>query len=88
VVTDYHVRFTEKAIKDLGRLDKPVAQRILDKIKWLALNMEVANPEPLQHGLKGKCKLRVGDWRVVYELEVRERELAVLYIDHRSRVYK
>ncbi len=88
MVSPFHVEFTPKSIQDLSRLDKPVAQRILDKIKWLSQNMEIASPEPLSYGLKGKWKLRVGDWRVVYSMDETVRSMVILYVDHRSKVYK
>jgi mRNA interferase RelE/StbE len=88
VVSPFHVEFTPKAVHDFSRLDKPIAQRILDKIKWLSQNLDIANPEPLSHDLKGKWKLRVGDWRVVYTLDERVRSMVILYVDHRSKVYK
>jgi len=35
------VEFTEAAQSDLARLDKPIAQRVLKKLRWLAENFEV-----------------------------------------------
>ena len=41
------IEWNEDAIKDLAKLDKPVAQRILKKIDWLSRNFEKVTPEPL-----------------------------------------
>jgi mRNA-degrading endonuclease RelE of RelBE toxin-antitoxin system len=41
------VEFTESAQNDLARLDKPIAQRVLKKLRWLAENFEVVTPEVL-----------------------------------------
>ena len=65
----YRVELTRQAEKDLLGLEKPVARRIADKITFLSENIEHIVPEPLSGAFKGKCKLRVGDWRVVYEVE-------------------
>ena len=62
----YEVTFTVEAEDDLSRLSKPVTQRILKKIKWLAENFETITPEPLTGEFKGLYKLRTGDYRTLY----------------------
>jgi len=71
--------------KDIPRLDKVIASRIR-----LAIESKLtARPElygvPLRATLKKFWKLRVGDWRIVYE--IKQREVRVLAIAHRSEVY-
>jgi mRNA interferase RelE/StbE len=63
------IEWTERAIKDLEKLDKVVAQRVLKKITWFSKNFEQLVSEPLSAGFKGTYKLRVGDWRVVYTVQ-------------------
>lgn len=82
----YQVKFRDEAIDDLSRLDKPVAQRILDKTKWLAENFDSITPERLSGEFKELYKLRVGDWRVGYTAH--GDIITVHIIDHRSRIYK
>lgn len=43
----YHVEFTPTATDDLARLNKPIAQRILSKIRWLVENFPALTPESL-----------------------------------------
>ena len=38
MVTTFSVEFTDEAADDLGEITKTVAQRILDKIRWLSSN--------------------------------------------------
>jgi len=80
------VEFTSKALEDLARLDRQVAQWILKKIRWLSENLDQVNPEPLTGKLKGVYKLRVGDWRTLYTLE--GKKLIVHAVRHRRKVYK
>lgn len=56
-----NVQFRLQAITDLERLDQVIAQRILDKIKWLTQNFDSTIPQALTGDLKGFFKLRVGD---------------------------
>jgi mRNA interferase RelE/StbE len=60
----YQVEFTEGAAADLARLDKPIAQRVLRRLRWLAENLEAITPEALTGQWQEVFKLRVGDYRV------------------------
>lgn len=64
----YRVRILDAATKDLARLDKPVGRCIAERINWLAVNLDKIKPLPLTGDLAGLYKLRVGDYRVVYEI--------------------
>ncbi|MBI4288863.1 MAG: type II toxin-antitoxin system RelE/ParE family toxin [Chloroflexi bacterium] len=88
MVTTYRVDFSPEAETSLGRLDKQIAQRVLDRIKWLSLHVEDVNHKALTGRLRGAFKLRVGDYRVVYELKHKNSILTIRLIGHRSEVYK
>mgnify|MGYP001558984194 CR=1 FL=1 len=82
------VVFTREAEHDLRRLGREVASRIVSKIIWQAEHFAEQIPQPLGAGFRGFFKLRVGDWRVVYEIEHTAGLLVVHLIDHRSRIYE
>jgi mRNA interferase RelE/StbE len=84
----YKVEFTLQAEEDLSRLDKTIAQNIAHKIDWLSQNIDNIIPAPLRGKFKGKYKLRVGDWRVVYSFENSNQIITVYAVRHRSEVYK
>lgn len=52
-----HVVFTPTAEEDLARLNKPIAQRVLTKIRWLADNFHTLTPIPLTGQWEGVHKL-------------------------------
>jgi mRNA interferase RelE/StbE len=87
LVGNFKVEFSREALSSLSRLDKHVAQRILDRIKWLNLHIENVNHKALTGNLKGAFKLRVGDYRVVYELKYKASILVIRLVAHRSEVY-
>ena len=87
MVKTYHVDFSPEAETSLSRLDKQIAQRVLDRIKWLSLHVEDVNHKALAGSLRGAFKLRVGDYRVVYELKHKDTILTIRFIGHRSEVY-
>ena len=49
-------------------LDKIIAQRILAKLRWISDNFSAITPVRLHGELRDLYKLRIGDWRVVYEV--------------------
>lgn len=84
----FRVRILDAAAKELKALDRPVADRIVQRLRWLAGSVENTDPEPLKRQLKGMFKLRVGDYRVIYELLRGERTILVHLIGHRSKIYR
>lgn len=81
-----NIEWTESAIRDLKKLDKPIVLRTLAKITWFSSNSERAIPEPLAGGFRGTFKLRVGDWRVVYALE--GKTVVIQFVGHRREIYR
>jgi len=43
----FAVRLTDHAVDDLHRLDRQVAQRAVEKLRWLGANFEAVQPEAL-----------------------------------------
>jgi len=84
----YGVEFRPAAVDELRKLDKAVAQRILRRLKWLAENFDTLTPEALTAELKGLFKLRVGSYRVIYEINRKDRLLIVHLVGHRRDIYK
>ncbi len=84
----YKIDFTPQAEEDLTRLDKTIAQNIANKLGWLSQNIESIIPAPLKGKFKGKYKLRVGDWRVIYSFESATQIITIYAVSHRREVYK
>ena len=87
-MTEYLIVFMPQATDDLRRLDKPVAQRIIHKLKWLSQNFNDLTHERLTGELKGFCKLRVGSYRVIYTANQEEHLLVIHLIGHRRDIYR
>ena len=49
----YSLEWMPEAGDDLGGLDKPVAQRVLNKLRWLTENFDAITPEPLTGDMEG-----------------------------------
>jgi len=81
-------RILKGAGRELERLDPAVARRIVDRIRWLAGNIENVKPEPLKGDLAGFFKLREGDYRVIYEILRKEHLVVIHSVGHRSTIYE
>ena len=84
----FRVEFTRQAEEDILRLDKSVAQLIVNKIDRLSQSTEKIVPTPLKGKFKGKYKLRAGDWRIIYSIENSVQVITVYAVRHRREVYK
>jgi len=83
----YTVTFARSARKELQVLPERVATRILDKIESLSTDPRPVGSRKLQ-GSAGLWRLRVGDSRVIYEIDDKERIVDISMVRHRREVYK
>jgi mRNA interferase RelE/StbE len=81
-------RILDTAARELANLDRKVARRITARINWLADNWHDLKPEALSGDLVGLFKLRVGDYRIIYEVLEAEGVLVIHAIGHRRDVYR
>ena len=86
-MADYRVVFARSARKELQNLDPPVARRILKQVEALASDPRPAGVLKLE-GVSDLWRLRVGEWRVVYQISDRGRLVDVIAVRHRSDAYR
>lgn len=81
----YTVIFDEEAIDFLNKLPQEVKIRIFDKIISTK-----ENPFRFFERLAGRSdyKLRVGDYRVIAEINQGNKKIIVVMIGHRKNIYK
>jgi len=81
----YSLIFDDKALDFLASLEKGLRERIYSK-----LEDSKENPRHFFTRLAGRddYKLRIGDYRVVADINETEKRIEVTLIDHRKRVYK
>lgn len=83
----YVVQYDPKALKELAKLDKSVARRIVRAVDTLKATPRPSKSRPLV-GYPDLWRLRVGDYRVVYTIKDAELVILALRIAHRSGVYR
>ena len=73
--------------KDLKRLSRDVAERVSTKVDSLATDPFPADSKKLK-GHERLYRIRVGAYRVVYEVDTEVRVIALTYARHRRDVYR
>ncbi len=82
----YQVLLTNEAEKQLKSLDSRYQKALAQGLKRLAQNPRVG--APLRREFKGKYKLRVSRYRIIYEFNYEKKIIWILTIDHRKDVYR
>lgn len=85
----FHVEFTENAKKQMKRMDKHTASLLLG---WVRKNLEGC-VDPRQHGKglvanrTGQWRYRVGDYRIIAEIEDAKVVILIVSVGHRKDIY-
>ena len=73
-----------KAAKELEKIENTTKARIVERLRDLKDNPERVG-KVLRHS--NFWSLRVGDYRAIYEIDRTRRQVIVLFIGHRKKVY-
>jgi mRNA interferase RelE/StbE len=89
MASPWTIEFSSSAAKELLRLERSTRERILESLEWLSSRPRsaVLDIKRLQAALP-LYRLRVGDYRVVYELVDRRLVVYVVRVRHRKDVYR
>ncbi len=82
----HEVKLSKRALRELESLDMVMKRRVVLKLEELAEDPFPRGVVKLQ-GRDGVYRVRVGDYRILYEVVATERMVLVDKIDHRSGVY-
>lgn len=82
----YSIKIKQSAAKSLARIDRPERERIIQRIDQLAENPGAGSV--LKGEFSGLRRIRIGTYRVVYEVRDAELVVLVVRIGHRREVYR
>ena len=82
----YKISLTSRAEKDLKRLERSTKNRVVTSISNLAEEPRPAGCRKIQSE-EGVWRIRVGDWRVAYIIDVSKQEIMIIRIAHRREFY-
>jgi mRNA interferase RelE/StbE len=86
-VTSYRVALTASADKELQRLPSTVIGRTLRSLEQLTVTPRPSGCKKVKGG-DNEWRIRVGDYRIVYEIDDAARTVDVTRIAHRREVYE
>ena len=82
------IEYTETSRKQLTKLDKTMQKRILDYMDEVGhLENPRSRGKALVDNMRGLWRYRVGDYRVICEIQDSKIIIAVLKIGHRKNIY-
>jgi mRNA interferase RelE/StbE len=84
----YKIVFTAQAAKSLQRMPRKTTNLIREKLAQIANDPFASVPNATKLQGRAGYRLRVGDWRVIYEINKTEVVIIVLKIAPRGEVYR
>ena len=85
----WRAELSPRALKQLRKLDKPTARRIIEYLREISSGEDPrARGKGLTGNLAGLWRYRVGNYRIIASIEDDELLILAMNIDHRSRIYR
>lgn len=81
----YKIFIERHAERDLDALEQKTRKRIIARLLLLQQNPHLGAKKII--GSKSAWRIRVGDWRVIYEINDKKKEVKIYRIKHRSKAY-
>ncbi len=86
-MASYEIQWKHSAEKDLRGIDRQYIPRIIEAIESLS-----DNPFPPQHcklhGSESSYRIRIGDYRVIYQVDSEKKLVVVYHVRHRKDAYR
>jgi mRNA interferase RelE/StbE len=83
----YEIRFQPSVEKDLRKLTAENCNRVMVRVEVLA-NDPLPSQAVKLKGTEGLYRVRVGDYRIIYEVDSGSNFILIHYIRHRRDVYR
>jgi len=83
----YQIEWKPSALRELKRLDRQIVSRIVGAVDTLSINPFSSGIKKL-HGGERSYRMRVGDYRVIYEVFSGRLVVEVIRVRHRKDVYR
>lgn len=84
----YSVTYAADVTKILARLPRNLVKRIIERIEDVAADPYQGRPNVTKLQGRDGYRLRMGDWRVIYDLDDGNQVMIVLVIGPRGQVYR
>jgi mRNA interferase RelE/StbE len=82
----FNISYSNRSKKFLNKADKVLVKRLIEKIEKLRENPIIHDTKTVE-GSKSLFRVRVGDYRILYEVDYKNNLIGIIKIDKRPRVY-
>lgn len=86
-VRAYDVEFAPSAARSFAKLERRIQRRIAQRVEELVYTPRPRGSEKLR-GTADRYRLRVGDYRIIYDIEDDALVILILRVGHRRDVYR
>jgi len=84
----FKILLSPKAAKDIKKLERQVLSKVDKALLSLAKNPYPLGIKILQDIKLPQCRIRVGDYRILYDVFNKDRTIYIIRIGHRKDVYR
>lgn len=85
---EYSINITERAKKDFRKLNAEIRVKLINDVLLLKTNRKSKNIKMLVGPNIPKYRLRVGDYRVLFDVIDSQKEILIIRAGHRKDIYK
>jgi len=86
-VDSYKILWKRSAEKDLERIEPKHVLRIIEVVESLSVNPFPPDCRKLR-GVERIYRIRVGDYRVIYQVDIKAKIVVIYYVRHRRKAYR
>jgi len=84
----WSISYVKSAVDDIAELDGSAKRIVKKTIEEKLMVDPLKFGKPLRRSLSGLFKLRVGDYRIIYQVKENEVIVVVVKVGHRREVYE
>jgi len=82
----FTICYSRRSTNFLKKADKVLVKRLIEKIEKLRKDPIIHDTKTVE-GSKGVFRVRVGDYRILYEVDYKNNLIGIVKIDKRPKVY-
>lgn len=84
----YHLVYTRQAARSLLKAPRHIAKKVREELALIAADPFAGHPNVTRLQNRPGYRFRIGDWRVIYEVQKEQVMILVLKIAPRGEVYR
>ncbi|MDM1545230.1 type II toxin-antitoxin system RelE/ParE family toxin [Ignatzschineria indica] len=86
----WRIEYSDSALKALKKIDKTHAKRIVDTLELQIAHLDDprVRGKALQGNFKNLWRYRVGNYRIICDIQNKKLTILALFIGHRKKIYR